>query len=124
MSTPTTQTTKPTKEQYYCGSGCGQLTLRWTKPMPENGWLGEVTIGAYVNKPIQVFAPQQLPDGCGTDWRFQAQDGSFLGHMYVSKRKSYIRFAKFRAADQFPLVTCSAPYIEPGDDRSGIDRVV
>lgn len=90
--------------------------------MPKGGYLGEVTIGQYVNKPIQVFDPKPITGG-GTDWQFQAQDGEFLGHMYVSRLKSFIRFANFRPGDKFPQVTCVTPRPEPGDDRDPIDKI-
>ena len=128
MSTTTTATTTdPTLARYQCGSGCGTLTFLWGRHMPENGRLGTVTLGQYVNKPIQVFAAKPIViDGreVGTDWRFQAQDGSFLGHMLVSApRKTYIRFFKFRANDQWPQVSCSSPDLSGEHDaRDPIDR--
>src|SRR3712207_5638811 len=82
--------------------------------MPQNGRLGTVTIGQFVNKPIQVFAATPLAGG-GTNWRFQAQDGSFLGRLLVSRLKGFIRFTDFRARDNFPLVACSVP-VPGGDD--------
>ena len=127
MSTTTTATTTdPTLARYQCGSGCGTITFMWGRRMPENGRLGTVTIGQYVNKPIQVFAAKPIiinGHEVGTDWRFQAQDGAFLGHLLVSKRKSFIRFDKFRANDDFPQVACAAPVPDPLDSREGIDRV-
>jgi hypothetical protein len=119
MSTSTTQITEnPTHTLYHCGSGCGTITFQWGKRMPKKGRLGTVTIGQFVNKPIQVFAAKPIAGG-GTDWRFQAQDGSFLGHMLVSPLKGFIRFANFRARDKFPLVSCSVPV--PDDDDDGDD---
>lgn len=126
MSTTTATSTDPTAPRYQCGSGCGTLTFQWGRHMPENGRLGTVTLGQYVNKPIQVFAAKPIiihGIELGTDWRFQAQDGSFLGHMFVSARKSFIRFAKFRANDNFPQVSCAVPVPTPGDSREGIDSV-
>ncbi len=128
MSTTTTATsTDPTAPRYQCGSGCGALTFTWGKQMPDNGRLGQVTLGQFVNKPIQVFDLQIIKDSAGNelyrDWAFQAQDGSFLGRMYVSRGKSYIRFAHFRATDQWPQVTCSVPVPDPLDPRDPIDRV-
>lgn len=125
MSTTTVTSTDPTAPRYQCGSGCGAITFMWGRQMPENGRLGTVTFAQYVNKPIQVFNSQPIViDGreVGRDWRFQAQDGSFLGHMYVSARKGFIRFAKFRANDQWPQVSCSVPVPDPLDSREGIDR--
>ncbi|HEX5709029.1 MAG TPA: hypothetical protein VFX96_17135 [Pyrinomonadaceae bacterium] len=122
MSTSTTQITDaPTRAQYQCGSGCGTITFSWGRRMPKNGRLGTVTIGQFVNKPIQVFAAKPIAGG-GTAWRFQAQDGSFLGHLLVSQLKSFIRFVDFRPGDQFPLVFCVAPRPDAGDPRDPIER--
>ena len=128
MSTTTTTATStdPTAPRYQCGSGCGTLTFMWGRRMPENGRLGTVTFAQYVNKPIQVFAAKPIiinGHEVGTDWRFQAQDGSFLGHMLVSTRKSFIRFVNFRPNDPWPLVACSTRVPDPLDSREGIDRV-
>jgi hypothetical protein len=126
MSTTVTST-DPTLPRYQCGSGCGLLTFNWKTRTPNNGRLGEVTLGQYVNKPIQVFDAQVIyaPDGTEllTNWAFQAQDGSFLGRMYVSKLKGFIRFAHFRASDQWPLVSCSVPVPDPRDSRDPLDRI-
>lgn len=119
MSTTATST-EPTLARYQC-TGCGPLTFKWTRPMPKGGWLGEVTFGKYVNKPIQVFAPTPIKGG--TDWTFQAQDGEFLGHMLVSTLKSFLRFVNFRPNDQWPLAFCAAPTPDPRDSREGIDNV-
>ena len=119
MSTTATST-EPTLARYQC-TGCGPLIFQWTKPMPKGGWLGEVTFGKYVNKPIQVFA--STPINGGVDWTFQAQDGEFLGHMLVSTLKNYIRFVHFRPNDQWPLVSCAAPNPDGRDSRDGIDNV-
>lgn len=121
MSSATKQIAEPTRTHYQC-PGCGPLSFKWTRRMPKGGWLGEVTIGQYTNTPVQVFDAKPLPGG-GTDWAFQAQDGSFLGHMYVSVLKFYVRFAKFRPGDQFPQVTCSAASPDPADSREPIDKV-
>ena len=124
MSTTVTSTT-PTATRYQCGSGCGALTFNWTRPMPGNGYLGEVTFGQFVNKPIQVYGAEPiLYNGhqVGLNWGFQAQDGSFLGRMYVSTGKCYIRFAHFRANDQWPQVSCHVPTPDPRD-TSDIDKV-
>jgi hypothetical protein len=129
MSTATTATyPDPTAPRYQCGSGCGTLTFSWGRRMPENGRLGTVSLGQFVNKPIQVFDAKELRDSNNnlvlTDWGFQAQDGSFLGRMIVSARQSYIRFAHFRANDQWPQVTCSVPRPDPLDPRDPIDKYV
>ncbi|HYY99680.1 MAG TPA: hypothetical protein VE642_13855 [Pyrinomonadaceae bacterium] len=124
MSTTVTSTT-PTAPLYQCGSGCGRLTFNWTKPMPGNGYLGTATFGQFVNKPIQVYGAEPiLYNGhqVGLNWGFQAQDGSFLGRMYVSTGKCYIRFAHFRANDQWPQVSCHVPTPDPLDPPD-IDKV-
>ena len=128
MSTTTTATSNdPTAPRYQCGGGCGTLTFHWGRQMPDNGRLGDVTFGEFVNKPIQVFDAQSILDSegheIGKNWGFQAQDGSFLGRMLVSRTKSYIRFAHFRANDKWPQVSCSVPVPDPHDSRDPIDKV-
>jgi hypothetical protein len=92
MSTTTTATTtEPTLARYQCGSGCGPLTFSWGRQMPDNGRLGTVTLGQFVNKPIQVFDAQPLYYNnveIGKNWAFQAQDGSFLGRTTSGRRPS------------------------------------
>lgn len=127
MSTTVTATsTDPTAPRYHCGSGCGTITFLWGKQMPEDGRLGTVTFGQFVNKPIQVFDRHIIRDSLGnevfSDWAFQAQDGSFLGRMYVSRLKGYIRFTKFRPNDPWPQVTCSVPVPDPRDSREPLDN--
>lgn len=125
MSTTVTST-EPTLTYYQCGSGCSALSFQWTKPMPYNGYLGLVTFAQYKDKPIQVYDPKPILDSCGHEvgknWGFQAQDGQFVGRMYVSKLKSYIRFAHFRPGDPWPQVSCSAPIPDPQDSRDPIDH--
>jgi hypothetical protein len=127
MSTTTVTSTEPTAARYQCGSGCGTITFQWGRHMPDNGRLGTVTFGQYVNKPIQVFDRQEIRISgllVGYNWAFQAQDGSFLGRMYVSTpNQSFIRFAKFRPNDQWPQVSCSVPVPNPNDSREAIDKV-
>ena len=128
MSTTTTATsTDPTAPRYQCGSGCGTLTFSWGRRMPDNGRLGTVSLGQFVNKPIQVFDAKEIRDSYGnllyTDWGFQAQDGAFIGRMLVSARQSHIRFVHFRPNDQWPQVTCSVPRPDPQDSRDPIDKV-
>ena len=128
MSTTTTTTattTDPTAARYQCGSGCGAITFQWGRQMPQNGRLGTVTFAQYVNKPIQVFdAKPILFNGVeiGKNWAFQAQDGSFLGRMYVALYKSYVRFAHFRPNDQWPQVACFVSTPDPRDSREGIQN--
>ncbi len=111
MSTTTTATsTDPTAPRYQCGSGCGTLTFQWGKRMPENGRLGTVTFGQYVNKPIQVFDAQPIKYNdviIGTNWAFQAQDGSFVGRMYVSSDQYNVSFVNCNNAN-WPLTSCFA----------------
>ena len=127
MSTTTVPSTAPTAPRYQCGSGCGTITFEWGRRMPENGRLGTVTFGEYVNKPIQVFDRREIRYGdrvIAHNWAFQAQDGSFLGRMYVSApRLSFIRFAKFRANDQWPQVSCSVPAPDPADSREAVENI-
>ena len=126
MSTTTTATTtEPTLARYQCGSGCGPLTFSWGRQMPDNGRLGTVTLGQFVNKPIQVFDAQPLYYNnveIGKNWAFQAQDGSFLGRMYVTFYKSIVRFAHFRPNDQWPETLCFASPTDPRDSREGIEK--
>ena len=126
MSTTVTTTAEPTLAHYQCGGGCSPLSFKWTKPMPQNGWLGEVTFGQYVNKPIQVYDARPIFNNgvqVGLNWGFQAQDGSFLGRVYVTKLKSYVRFAHFRANDPWPQVFCSVAAPDPRDSREAIENV-
>src|ERR1051325_4716856 len=109
MSTTTATTTDPTLAHYQCGSGCGAINFAWGRQMPDGGRLGQVTFGQFVNKPIQVYDAQPIIcEGVrvGTNWGFQAQDGSFLGRMYVSNFKCFIRFVHFRPNDTWPQVSC------------------
>jgi hypothetical protein len=82
--------TPPTNPNYNCGDqdSPDPISFTWTRRMPNNGWLGTVTYGNFVNKPIQVFDAKVDPkynNGRGlTDWAFQAQDGSFLCRMKVT----------------------------------------
>ena len=127
MSTTTTAvSTEPTAARYQCGSGCGAITFQWGRQMPENGRLGTVTFGKYVNKPIQVFDAQPIRDGAGNEigknWAFQAQDGSFVGRMYVALYKSIVRFAHFRPGDPWPQVACFVSTPDPRDSREGIEK--
>ena len=93
--------------------------------MPEGGRLGTVTLGQFQNKPIQVYDAQPLLFNgvrVGTNWGFQAQDGSFVGRMYVALYKSFVRFAHLRPNDQWPQVACFASTIDPRDSREGIEK--
>ena len=126
MSTTTATTTNPTAARYQCGSGCGTLTFTWDpKVFPGGGRIGTATLGQFVNKPIQVYdAKPILYNGVeiGTNWGFQAQDGSFVGRMYVALYKSIVRFAHFRPNDQWPQVLCVFSTPDPRDSREGIEK--
>ncbi|HEX8285321.1 MAG TPA: hypothetical protein VF588_18345 [Pyrinomonadaceae bacterium] len=127
MSTTTTAvSTDPTAARYQCGSGCGTLTFTWGRQMPEGGRLGTASLGQFVNKPIQVFDAKPLYDiaghQIGTNWGFQAQDGTFLGRMYVAFYKSIVRFAHFRANDKWPEVSCFVSTPDPRDSREAIEN--
>jgi hypothetical protein len=125
MSTTVTST-EPTLARYACNSGCGVLSFQWGRQMPEGGRLGTVSCGQFANKPIQVFDAQPINDASGkrigTNWGFQAQDGSFLGRMYVAFYKSIIRFAHFRPNDQWPQTVCAVSPADPRDSREGIEN--
>ena len=113
MSTTVTTTAEPTLGHYQCGSGCSPLSFKWTRPMPQNGWLGEVTFGQYVNKPIQVYGAEPiLYNGhqVGLNWGFQAQDGSFVCRMYVSSNQNNINFVNCRPFANWSLTSCFAIY--------------
>jgi len=90
QATPAPSPTPPTNPNYNCGDQDSPepISFTWTRRMPNNGWLGTVTYGNFVNKPIQVFDAKVDPkynNGRGlTDWAFQAQDGSFLCRMKVT----------------------------------------
>ncbi len=127
MSTTTTATTttNPTLARYQCGSGCGTLSFSWGRQMPQGGRLGTATLGQFVNTPIQVYdAEPIIYNGVeiGKNWAFQAQDGSFVGRMYVALYKSFVRFAHFRPNDQWPQVACFASTVDPRDSREGIEK--
>ncbi len=128
MSTTATST-EPTASRYQC-EGCGPLTFQWGRQMPEGGRLGVATFGEFVNKPIQIFDVKiiynSLKQEIARDWTFQAQDGSFLGHMYVSSPAHvFIRFAKFRAGDKWPQCFCVAysPVSGATDTRASVENI-
>ncbi len=126
MSTTSTATINPTALRYDCDSGCGPLSFTWQAGDYKGGRLGTATFGKFVNKPIQIYDAKihYGPNGREVcrDWGFQAQDGSFLGRMYVSSpRHSYIRFAHFRATDQWPQQSFTVPDPDPLDSRDSIN---
>lgn len=85
-----------------------ELTFEWTRRMPENGYLGNVTFRQFQKKPIQVFDPKPVATigvVLGTSWAFQARDGSFICRMFVSAFNDvYIAFSD-RKTGNWPLVT-------------------
>ena len=126
MSTTSTTSEDPTAPRYACVSGCGVLSFQWGRQMPEGGRLGTVSCGQFVNKPIQVFDNQPLRDSTGREigrnWAFQAQDGSFLGRMYVAYYKTIVRFAHFRPNDKWPQTICTVDPVDPRDSREAIEK--
>jgi len=109
MSTPqTSPNLQPTKRVYLDEHGV-QMTFNWTRPMPQGGYLGEVTFGSYQKKPIQVFdAKLDNTDGSKT-WQYQAQDGAFLCSMKVSSDRNSITFFARKKGD-WPLIVVSARF--------------
>ena len=130
MSTTTTATsTEPTAARYQC-EGCGPLTFQWGRQMPEGGRLGLASFGEFVNKPVQIFDVKIIYNGLkqeiARDWAFQAQDGSFLGRMYVSSPNHvFIQFAKFRPGDKWPQTFCVAYPTVSGspDTRESVQNI-
>ena len=103
MSTPQTSPSPNPTNNIYFDVRQRPMEFKWTKPMPNNGFLGEVTYRVIVNKPIQVFAAKVDQQGNKT-WEFQAQDGSFLLSMTVTSDRSTVTFSNLRKGT-FPLVT-------------------
>ena len=100
---PTTITT------FFTNDGTNDsLTLEWTRRMPENGYLGNVTFRQFQKKPIQVFDPKIVVTfgvKLGISWAFQARDGSFICRMFVSNFNDvFITFSDRKKGD-WPLVT-------------------
>lgn len=99
----------PTSPRYNCGDpdAPDYITFDWTRPMPQGGWLGDVSYhGGYK---VQVFDPKVVEPNV-TDWTYQAQNGSFLCHMIVSNkpplRNHYVSFERCNNQN-WPQVTCS-----------------
>ena len=115
MSTSTTITrTPPTVvTTFYTPDTFEVLTFEWTKPMPKNGYLGNVTFRQFQKKPIQVFDPKPVVSWgveLGISWAYQAQDGSFLCRLFVSHFGNvYIGFSE-RKKGNWPLITLLAPH--------------
>ena len=100
------QHANPTKRTY-ADEENRRMIFNWTRRMPDNGFLGEVTYLSFVQKPIQVFAVKVDQQGNST-WQFQAQDGSFLLSMKVEADQRCITFLDRKKGD-FPLVTVCVP---------------
>lgn len=103
----------PTLARYNCGDPDhpDYISFTWTKRMPQGGWLGTVSYGKIISKPVQAFNAAKINDDARMlDWTFQAQDGSFLCHMYVTTKPSD-RSVSFGACrnNNWPQVTCSLP---------------
>lgn len=98
------------------------MTFQWTKPMPTNGYLGNVTFREFQKKPIQVFDPKPIEVHgvvLGTSWAYQAQDGSFLCRMFVSAFNDvFITFSE-RKKGNWPLITVFAPHHSNLGDPGG-----
>ncbi|HEX8475950.1 MAG TPA: hypothetical protein VF666_18130 [Pyrinomonadaceae bacterium] len=111
MSSTQPRAVKPTQPRYFAQNGA-IMTFDWTRPMPENGYLGTVSFpGVATNKPIQVFDPKTSVKG--TDWAFQAQDGSFLCRMFVTASQSRVTFSQNRIGN-WPNITVYAVPYKPG----------
>ena len=112
----TTQAAKPkptTIPTFYTEAG-ERLTFEWTREMPEDGYLGNVTFRQFQKKPIQVFDPEKVYSYgilLGVSWAYQAQDGSFLCRMFVSAvRDSYVTFSESKKGDWPVPLTVLAPH--------------
>lgn len=116
FATPTPDTNqKPTLARYNCGDAAqpDNITFNWTAKRPNGGWVGEVTYGNFVKKPIQAFDAKFIdpanPNQKMLDWAFQAQDGSFLCRMTVDSSrplKANVSFGTCRN-NNWPQLVCS-----------------
>ena len=114
MSTTATTRTPPTQvTTFYTPDTFELLTFQWTRPMPNNGYLGNVTFRQFQKKPIQVFDPKPVVSWgveLGISWAYQAQDGSFLCRLFVSHFGNvYIGFSDPKKGN-WPLITLLAPH--------------
>jgi hypothetical protein len=98
------------------------LTFEWTRRMPNNGYLGNVTFRQFQKKKIQVFDPKLIETYgvvLGTSWAYQAQDGSFLCRMFVSAFGDlYVTFSDRKKGD-WPLISVLAPHHAISGDPAG-----
>jgi hypothetical protein len=106
--------TKPTTITTFFTEKGERLTFEWTRQMPDNGYLGNVTFRQFQKKPIQVFAPEKVYSYgvlLGVSWAYQAQDGSFLCRMFVSAfRDAYVTFSELKKGDWPVPLTVLAPH--------------
>jgi hypothetical protein len=117
VSTPITTTAvqaPPTRiTTFYAVDTSEPLTFQWTKPMPNNGYLGNVTFRQFQKKLIQVFDPKPVISygvELGKSWAYQAQEGSFLCRLFVSNFGDvFITFSERKKGD-WPLITLLAPH--------------
>ena len=113
MSTQATSTAPTQVTSFYTPDTLEILTFQWTRPMPNNGYLGNVTFRQFQKKPIQVFDPKPVVSWgveLGISWAYQAQDGSFLCRLFVSHFGNvYIGFSE-RKKGNWPLITLLAPH--------------
>lgn len=104
----------PTLTRYNCGEAAhpDYITFNWTGTRPQNGWVGEVTYGGFIKKPIQVYDAKPDPNNNKiVDWAYQAQDGSFVCRMIVDSslpllRKANVSFGSCRN-NNWPQLFCS-----------------
>lgn len=109
MSTPQTSPNQQPTKRIYIAEDDARMAFNWTRPMPNGGYLGEVTFGSFQRKPIQVFdAKVDRTDGSKT-WQYQAQDGSFLCSMKVTSDQGSITFLDRKKGD-WPLITVDARF--------------
>jgi ABC-type oligopeptide transport system substrate-binding subunit len=97
----------PTIDQrsYYCPNEGRFLSIDWTTPMPQNGWLGQAN--AYPQLvDVQAYDARPLSGG-GLNWGFQAQNGSFVCRMYVSGDRYTVSFVNCNNAN-WQLSSCFA----------------
>jgi hypothetical protein len=115
MSAQQEASSNPTKTLYFAKNG-GLMRFKWTESRPRKGaWLGEVTFGKYVNKPIQIYDAKT--SAAGTDWGYQAQQGEFVCRMEVSADQSRITFSRSTKGD-WPMITVYAIFGPTGEDAS------
>lgn len=116
IATPTPDASKkPTLGRYNCDSvdHPDNITFNWTARRPHGGWVGEVTYGSFVKKPIQAFDARFVdpanPNPRIIDWAFQAQDGSFLCRMTVDASRPLNANVSFGTCrnNNWPQLNCS-----------------